>query len=110
MANKNAGERRMRKLVLAIDFDGTFAAAPELFRTFVEAAHAAGHRCILVTQRGQEQRAEVDTLAGSLLPIICASGTTKRMAAKQAGYRVDVWVDDDPESIDTALIYVGRAP
>lgn len=96
-------------MVFAIDFDGTFAAAPDLFRAFALAARAAGHRCVLVTQRTVEHRAAVDAVVGDALPIVFAGGQTKRMAAKRHGWKVDVWIDDDPESIDTALIYVGAA-
>lgn len=97
-----------RALTIGIDFDGTFAADPVLFKAFVEGATRRGHRCVLVTQRTEFFRRDVDALCADVLPIVYAGGETKRDAAAARGWAVDIWIDDNPASVDTALIYVGR--
>lgn len=94
-------------MTFGIDFDGTFAAAPDLFRIFVERGRRMGHDFVLVTQRTEDFRQGVEDVCGSLLPIVYAGGMTKRAAAARKGWKVDVWIDDNPQSVDMALIYVG---
>lgn len=94
-------------MVIGIDFDGTFAADPEIFRKVVEVFQAAGHKCVLVTPRRFEQGQRVRELVGDLMPIVFAGGFTKIDAAWNAGHFVDVWVDDNPMSVHTPLTYVG---
>lgn len=38
---------------------------------------------------------------------VAASGRTKEDAARDAGYPVNVWIDDAPYSVHTALVYRG---
>ncbi len=85
----------------AIDFDGTFAADPELFRTLIAAIHARGHDCVLVTGRSDTPPwgDEVRALVGALLPVVFAGGDWKRNAARRAGLAIDVWIDDHPEYV-----------
>lgn len=90
-----------RKMVFAIDFDGTFAADPELFKGIAALIRAAGHEVVMVTGR-EDSRGfgdPVRALVGDLMPIVFAGGHWKTVAALQAGYKVDVWVDDNPTYI-----------
>ena len=88
------------KLTIAFDFDGTFAADPETFRTVVKAFQEAGHTCVLITNRDETWGEEVRELVGDLMPIILAGTTSKRSAAICRGYAVDIWIDDTPEYVD----------
>lgn len=56
---------------------------------------------MLVTGRADEGPwgAEVRRAVGGLMPIVFAAGRWKASAAKAAGYKVDVWIDDSPEGI-----------
>lgn len=92
-------------MLIAIDFDGTFAADADLFHEFVDVAHERGHQIIIVTQRCPKYEPEVRVVVGPEHPIVWAAGQTKRAAAKRAGYLVDIWIDDNPESVSTPLIY-----
>ena len=98
-------------LTFAIDFDGTFSADPDLWRELIPIIQGRrhGHQCVLVTNRpeimGNDVRAEV----GSLMPIVFAGRKTKRSAVKDAGYKVNIWIDDSPEYIDIEGIrFVGH--
>lgn len=95
------------KLLFGIDFDGTFSADPGLFRAFVKLLRERGHDAVLVTGRSDEGRwgADVRREVNGLMPIVFAGTATgpgtgmKQSAAEAAGYRVDVWIDDHPESV-----------
>jgi hypothetical protein len=97
-----------KKLLFGIDFDGTFGADPALFHAFVQMIHSRGHEAVLVTQRTEEWRAAVEEAVQNCIPIVFAGGFTKREAARRRGYNVDIWMDDNPMSVDNALTYVGR--
>lgn len=90
-----------RRLICAIDFDGTYTADPELFKAFVGLLKARGHIPIMVTGRPAEYGMDEapKALVGDLMPIIFAGGEWKIDAAKAAGYEVDIWVDDLPQFI-----------
>lgn len=95
-------------MIFGIDFDGTFAADPPLFRAFVGLLREAGHRAVIVTGRkdavmlsdpGRHWGDELRAVVGGLLPIVFAGHEWKKEAAAKAGYAVDVWIDDHPEWI-----------
>jgi HK97 family phage prohead protease len=96
-----------RGLVISLDYDRTFTAAPGLWRSFVNMATAAGNRVVCISRREatDENREELrlafaDLEVGDL--ILCGADTQKRDAAAAAGIAVDVWVDDYPEGIVAA--------
>ena len=88
-------------MVFAIDYDGTFSRDPDLWREFVASARARGHECVLVTGRTDEGEwgAEVKRGVGDLMPIVFAGPHWKREAALKKGWKVDVWIDDNPEYV-----------
>lgn len=93
-------------MVIAIDYDDTYTADPDFWRKFIHAANNSGHTIIMVTQRCRcypEQVREVEERVGRLLPIIFAGdpllAQSKMQAAQTAGYVVDVWIDDNPQSV-----------
>jgi hypothetical protein len=98
----------MKQLTFGIDFDGTFAADPLLFRELVALIRKHGHKAIMVTQRCRKFKDEVeDVVRMDDLPIVYASGQSKEDAALQAGFVVDIWLDDVPWSVGTARTYRG---
>lgn len=88
----------MRRLRIALDFDGTYTADPMLWHDFVQAARKAGHHVTLVTVRYPTGGAGYPDSAAALMgiPIVYASGRQKRTA-----FDADIWIDDMPESIPT---------
>jgi hypothetical protein len=98
-----------RGLTISLDFDGTFTAAPGLWRSFVTDAQARGNRVVCITRREdtEENRAALrsgfgdlhDELAGVLL---VGPDQQKRSAAAAAGLSIDIWIDDYPEGIPAA--------
>jgi HK97 family phage prohead protease len=103
-----------RGLLISLDYDRTFTAAPGLWRSFVSMATNAGNRVVCISRREnddanrQELRLAFADLEVSDL-ILCGAGTQKRDAAAAAGLAVDVWVDDYPEGIVAAPGATGTA-
>jgi HK97 family phage prohead protease len=96
-----------RGLLISLDYDRTFTAAPGLWRSFVATAAESGNRVVCITRREDtEQNREELRLAFADLDvadlILCGTGTQKRDAAAAAGLAVDVWIDDHPEGIVAA--------
>lgn len=96
-----------RGLLISLDYDRTYAAAPGLWRSFVSMAAERGNKVVCITRREdteqnrEELRAAFADLEVADL-ILCGTGTQKRDAAAAAGLNVDVWIDDYPEGIVVA--------
>ena len=95
-------------LTFAIDFDDTFSADPELWHILVSIIKLRRHECILITNRPEDMGNDVRAEVGDIMPIIFAGVWSKRSAAHNAGYNIDIWIDDSPENIDiNGITYVG---
>lgn len=96
---------------IALDYDDTYTADPELWQMFIMRAEKRGHRVYIVTCRRDtdENRLEVygdreSTLTG--LPWsrhIFTGLAPKKWFCEQRGIKIDIWIDDMPE-----CIYLGR--
>jgi hydroxymethylpyrimidine pyrophosphatase-like HAD family hydrolase len=86
-------------MIISVDYDNTYTAAPELFTQLIKLFQDAGHTVICVTGRGTDMSQPVLDSIGKLVPCIFAGGEWKRTAAEQAGYKVNIWIDDDPSYI-----------
>ena len=85
-------------MLIAVDYDGTYARDPDLFREWLVAGRRMGHTFVLVTGRSDTPPwgDEVRRAVAGLMPIVFAADGWKRSAAEAAGYKVDVWIDDVP--------------
>lgn len=95
-------------MIVAIDYDGVWGAEPALFERLVGELLSGGHRCLVVTGRSGEGRwgrevREAVARSGHPLAIVFAAGGWKREAARRAGWAVDVWIDDHPETVGPQL-------
>lgn len=90
-----------RSLTFAVDFDGTYAADPDLFCALIMEMERRGHRAVIVTGRSDTPpwNEEVRAAIPMGIPVVFAGAHWKRVAAMHAGYRVDIWIDDNPEYI-----------
>lgn len=89
-------------ITIAIDFDNTWTANPALWRNFIaDAQQIWGYTVVCVTGRSDEGKwgSEVREAIDGLIPIVFAGHQWKRTAALNAGYKVDIWIDDTPEYI-----------
>lgn len=91
-------------LLISIDYDRTWTAAPGLWRSFVADAIERGNRVCCITRREDTEanREELRLAFGDLglaATLLCGPGQQKRAAANAAGLEVDVWIDDAPQTI-----------
>ena len=83
-------------MIIALDYDGTYTADPELWDMFIFTAHQRGHQVHLVTMRHEsepvrmgEQPARIHyTDRKAKLPYMMAQGI-----------EVQIWVDDRPDFV-----------
>jgi hypothetical protein len=88
-------------MIIALDFDDTYTADAKLWEQFISLAESAGHRVVMVTCRRDTDENREECLIQSL-PTHAHYFTglsPKRWFMEQRGVKVDIWVDDMPESI-----------
>lgn len=87
-------------MIIALDYDGTYTADPDIWLSFIEKAKSKGHQIFLVTMRYPYENEEVDRqLKGKVDRIIYTSRKGKMRHVKFLGIHVDVWIDDRPDFI-----------
>lgn len=91
-------------MIISFDFDETYTADPDAMGRVMELFMASGHTVIVTTGRGDHRRPLAEDIIadrfGEEVPVVRARGSSKRSAAQDAGYDVDVWVDDGPIRIE----------
>ena len=100
-------------MVVAIDYDGTITRDTRGFAVIIVWLLIRKHTVVIITQRSEEQGDDVVKFVDELkpdhdVPIIWSSGKAKQVAAIEAGYFVDVWMEDNPLAIFEPLVYVGE--
>lgn len=84
-------------MLLAIDYDGTYSMDPYFWRTFILSAAAEGHTVILATSR---DTVEFLPAINGIAEMIACGPTHKRKACAALGRFPDIWIDDQPETIN----------
>jgi hypothetical protein len=93
-------------LLISLDFDQTFTAAPGLWRSFIREAVDRGNRVCCVTRRedSETNREEIRLAFGDAFSalaglVLAGPDRRKRPAAGEAGLSPDIWIDDKPETV-----------
>lgn len=86
---------------IALDYDRTYDADPEMWDDFIRLAQAMDHEVVLLTYR--DDRFDVTPLLERLsetIPVYFTRGVAKKFWSEQFGPgSIDVWIDDKPEAI-----------
>lgn len=95
-------------MIIAIDFDGTFTKRPLHFTNFINAIMANGDNAILITNRKNTSydRSFVMGFLPKSFPnidIIFCGERSKREVAREKGFEVDIWIDDNPVLVDFGI-------
>lgn len=94
-------------MLIALDYDETYTADPELWLTFVIYARSRGHKVVLATMRYPTEDDLDPKLVKELDQVVFTSRQTKRPFLQQLGLEPAIWIDDHPEWIvDTSIIVV----
>lgn len=83
---------------IALDFDDTYTADRELWDRFIADAKERGHTVWIVTARRntEENAAIVDVPS---CPVVFTALASKTWTMEQRGVTIDIWIDDDPETL-----------
>lgn len=89
-------------LNIAVDYDETYTADPDLWYVFMSHARERGHNVFICTYR--DDRFDVDNTLSFLdragFEIIYTRGVAKKWWCQQFGPgEVDIWIDDKPNRI-----------
>ena len=95
-------------LTIAIDYDNTFTAAPKMWAEWINIARRFGHRVICVTSRRptNSARKQIDDSFdehGIVIAVWFTSGSAKQWYMNEIGVKVDIWIEDNPQSIVSAI-------
>ena len=94
-----------RAMTVSIDFDRTFAADPVMWGEFARQSAATGNTVVMVSRRPDtpENQEEIAATMGdyrkAFSKVLLVGERLKDEAAREAGIKVDVWVDDSPQFI-----------
>lgn len=91
-------------MIIALDFDNTWTADKELWNWFYTAASKKGHIVIMATMRSRHSEDMDRYDLPPDMPIVYCGMEYKQHACLDAGFEVDVWVDDMPMLISPGLI------
>lgn len=89
-------------LLISIDYDHTYTADPDFWDAVIEMAKLHGHDFICITNRPWVPNT-TQTERVPDIPIIAAADQLKQDAAALAGYKVNIWIDDTPGSIQQTV-------
>lgn len=90
-------------MTIMFDLDGTFAADLKAMREVVAVFKRYGHTLVMITARedNEDNRMLAEQLKiTQLMPILFAGRRPKRKVAREAGYEVDIWIEDNPVLVD----------
>ena len=97
----------VQTVLVAIDYDATWSADPELWEAFSQYARRRGHSVALITNRPDTapNRSEVGTAVSEHVDyMILAGPMPKQDAAAELGIRPDIWIDDNPVTVTEGLL------
>jgi hypothetical protein len=93
-------------MLIALDYDGTLTIGErDFWRYVIGVARTHGYELVTVTSR-ENTLGNLSEITSAQLelgytswPIVFAHDQPKRLAAEQAGFVPDIWVDDQPHMI-----------
>lgn len=80
---------------IAIDYDLTYTVDPGFWDAVVKLGRKRGHEFVCITARSEPPSVDRGEIVPKL-PIVLSPRGYKQDAAKAAGHRIDVWIDDTP--------------
>jgi len=94
---------------ISIDFDGTLTDIPEALALLAASLKSQGHRVIVITRRYETEENQAKVYRHivdnkiAVDRVVFAGPLCKRTAASMVGESVDIWIDDQPESITRTM-------
>jgi hypothetical protein len=82
---------------IAIDYDGTWDRDPNMWQDFASRARRSSHKVYVVTLRNSQQ--SVGKAAAFVDGVVYCALKPKRETCRANGIKIDIWIDDMPETI-----------
>lgn len=87
------------KKVIAIDYDGVISDDNEGWLVVINLLKKLGHKIIIVTYRNSSQSYELNFLKLAGFPVYFTNHESKKNYLAEKEIDVDIWIDDDIETI-----------
>lgn len=85
---------------IALDYDGTYTADPEMWDQFIDLAKKSGHSVAIVSMRYQIPTELISNDLAILADDVIYTGRkAKKDYVQSKGKHFDIWIDDNPEFI-----------
>jgi len=87
---------------IAIDYDDTFTADPVAWCKVIQVLEDAGHEVVCVTSRFEtyDNQYNLEAALPNSVQVVLCDHNAKAEVMKARGMPVDIWIDDDPYTID----------
>lgn len=86
-------------MIVALDYDRTYTADPDLWLLFIQSATARGHTVYCATQRAESDPVDEALAIAVEGRVVYTNRKAKRWLMEARGIAVDVWIDDSPAGI-----------
>ena len=94
-------------MLIALDYDGTYTADPQLFDNFARMAMQRGHDVVCVTMHYEHEVIPAPFIEG--VGIIYTGRKSKMKFMADKGIQVNVWIDDMPHMItESTSLIIGK--
>lgn len=104
-------------ITFGIDYDDTITEDIDLFGKLIKSIEDSGNNAVIVTGRSKIGSWETEVLETidyyknkfdiKKLPVVFSGSQWKKEAAKEAGYHINIWIDNSPEYIGKQYIVSG---
>lgn len=91
-------------MTFGIDIDGTWDKDPSLFIQFFNLMRHRGHTAVIVTGAQHPREKIIRLRIPEDILIVCTHGRLKEDACRELGINVDVWIDNEPGTIQRCKI------
>ena len=91
-------------MTIAFDIDGVWSEAPAFWSAVFNLAEIHGHNPVIVTGRSQPKEKLRSLGVPEFAPIFISACQLKEDFCRQNGLNVDVWIDNEPGTIQRCKI------
>ncbi len=86
-------------MLIALDYDGTYTADPELWTAFISNARMRGHTVIIATMRYSKIEGDIvrTELEGKVDSIVFTGRKAKKQFLRNMCLIPTIWIDDNPD-------------
>lgn len=92
-------------MIIGLDYDGTYTADKLFWSHFIDILQHWGHDFYIVTMRSKEHDWHDDFAPYWPDKVIFCDGRAKKNVVDQLGIEIDIWIDDNPITIQSGSLF-----